>query len=261
MSSSIINRCFAILEALADSREGQSLGTLAERTGMPKSAVHRMLAALLEAGYAVQLPSRDYKLTLKLPGLGLRYLSNTDLLKECQPVLDGLARDLGELVRLALVEAESLVWIGKAQGARSGLLVDPVMGHQVVLHATATGKVWLSSLSTEDALRIVFRHGFGTNDPNILQGPKVKTTVEELQAELKATAARGYGLAEEEAEPGISALAVPIRGRDGQTVVGTLSIAGPSARLTHKQLLACLPQLRHASSQLTGLDVLRDLTP
>lgn len=258
MSSSIIDRCFAIVETLAESREGQSLGSIADRTGMPKSAAHRMLAALAASGYAVQLPNRDYKLTLKLPGLGLRYLSSSDLLTECQPVLDGLAQEIGELVRLALVEQDKLVWIGKAQGARSGLLVDPVMGRQVVLHATATGKVWLSSLSAENALRIAFQQGFGNAG---VDGPNVKTTVEELQAELSATRSRGYGLAQEEAEPGISAIAVPIHSGNGATVVGTLSVAGPSARLTEARLLECLPQLRRSASQLTGLDVLRDLSP
>ena len=259
MSSSIIDRCFAIVETLAESREGLSLGTIADRTGMPKSAVHRMLAALAATGYAVQLPNRDYKLTLKLPGLGLRYLSNTDLLKQCQPVLDALALEVGELVRLALVEAETLVWIGKAQGALTGLLVDPVMGHQVVLHATATGKVWLASLSNEEALRIVFQHGFASAG---MHGPNVKSTVEDLQADLSETRSRGYGLVQEEAEPGISAIAVPVHGGDaGETVVATISVAGPSARLTEARLLECLPQLRRAASQLTGLDALRNLIP
>jgi DNA-binding IclR family transcriptional regulator len=251
-----IDRCFQVLEILCDSGRGLPLGDIAEKADIPKSATHRMLGSLCDAGYVVQLPSKDYRLSLSLPALGIRFLTNTNLLNECQQVLDELAADVGELVRMCLVNDDNLTWIAKAQGAKNSLLVDPVMGQKVALHATATGKIWLSSLTTEEALRHVLRDGFGTPDDH---GPKVLQTVEELQEDLKQTRERGYGLAIEEADPGIVALAVGLQGNsDDQALAGTLSIAGPHSRLSEERLVSFVPKLKAAAKRLEGIDTLRN---
>ncbi|MBB4304579.1 DNA-binding IclR family transcriptional regulator [Rhodobium orientis] len=256
MSSSSLERCFTILEILADHRLGLSLGETASRAQIPKSAAHRLLNSLCSTGYVVQLPSRDYRLTLKMPVLGFRFLSNTGILDECQHVLDRLAGEIGDLVRLSMVNDDTLVWVAKAQGAKSSLVIDPVMGHEVALHATATGKVWLASLSTEQALRYVLRDGFGTPQQH---GPNVIQTIENLQAELAKTKERGYGLALEEADPGIVAIAVGIpSAKSDDTIVATVSIAGPTSRLSEEVLVRHLPKLRAAADQLRGIDVLME---
>lgn len=253
MTSTSIERCFSILEVLADHRLGLSLGDIAAKADIPKSATHRMLNSLCGTGYVTQLPSRDYRITLKLPGLGFRFLANSKILHECQFVLDQLADSVGELVRLSMVNNDRLVWIAKAQGAKTSLLVDPVIGKEVALHATATGKVWLASLSTEDALRSVLKEGFGTPSEH---GPNVIQTVEALQKELAVTRERGYGLALEEADPGIVAIAVGIPSiKSPQKIIATLSIAGPSARLSSGRLVDLLPELQAAAKQLRGIDV------
>lgn len=258
MADSSIERWFRILEGLSDFRLGLSLGDISSKADIPKSATHRMLNLMCRTGYVTQLPSRDYRLTLKLPGLGLHFLSNTKILNECQYVLDQLAGEVGELVRLSMVNKDSLVWIAKAQGAKRSLVIDPVMGKEVALHATATGKIWLASLSTENALRIVLRDGFGTPE---VHGPNVIQTVEALQAELAITKERGYGLALEEADPGIVAIAVAIpSNKVADTAIATLSIAGPSSRLSKEKLVGLLPQLQGAAEQLRGIDVFTEFT-
>lgn len=258
MPSTNIERCFSIIETLSHHRLGLSLGDIAIGADIPKSAAHRMLSSLCSAGYVTQLPSREYRLTLKLPGLGFQFLSNTKIINECQFVLDGLASRVGELVRLSLVDGETLVWVAKAQGAKSSLVIDPVMGHRVALHATATGKVWLASLSTEDAVRYVLRDGFGSPETH---GPNVIQTIESLQADLKKVRRQGYGLALEEADPGISAIAVGIlNNSEPNSVVATLSIAGPSSRLSKQKLIDFLPDIQSSADQLRGIDVLMKFT-
>jgi IclR family acetate operon transcriptional repressor len=59
-------------------------------------------------------------------------------------------------------------------------------------------------------------------------------------------------LADEEAEPGVSAIAVVVRDKglsEGQ-VVGCLSIGGPTHRLRRERLLGFLPALREAATSL-----------
>ena len=63
--------------------------------------------------------------------------STTDARDE---MLDELAERTHEYCRLAIVEGENLIWVARAQGAKSGLRYDPDMGQELVLHATANGK-------------------------------------------------------------------------------------------------------------------------
>jgi DNA-binding IclR family transcriptional regulator len=51
-------------------------------------------------------------------------------------VINRLAQETEELVRLAVVDGERLTLVAKAQGARSGLLYDPDMGIDLRLSPT-----------------------------------------------------------------------------------------------------------------------------
>lgn len=253
-SSSILERCLSLLEILAEAPEGMALGQIAERAGLPKSATHRMLNALVDGGFAAQLPSRDYRLTMRFVTLGFRFIGRTGILEQCQRVLDDLAQETGELVRMTLVEGRGLVWIAKAQGANGPLKLDPVMGRDVVPFATATGKVWLASLGVNEAVDIALEAGLGGNGRH---GLNVITAADRLIEELKVTRERGYGLAWEEADPGICAVAVAIPSpADGDQVIGTLSVAGPTFRLSQQDLEGCLPRLRDAAGVIRGLSAL-----
>jgi IclR family acetate operon transcriptional repressor len=246
-------RCLDVLEALAEHSEGLPLTALADALGVPKSATHRLLALLVHRGYACQDESSGrYRLTLRLTGIGFRFLAGTSLSEVCQPVLDRLAARTGELARMAVVDQNGLTWVAKAQGARSGLRYDPDMGRDVVLHATATGKAWLSTLPPDDALSLVQARGFSVPDRF---GPRVVRTLAALKRELDLTRERGFGVAEEEGEPGTAAIAAVIRrgSLPGAPVVGTVSIAGPVARLTAEKREQFAKDVLIAAEELSTL--------
>ena len=156
-----VDRVMDIIELLADEPNGLPLSEIARRLDMPKSAAHRLLSSLVNRGFAVQDDtSQRYRLTVRLAAVGFRVLAGAGTSDICQPSLDRLARRTGELVRLALVEGDTLFWIAKAQGALSGLRYDPDLGQAVVLHATATGKAWLSTMNDEAAANLVKKRGY-----------------------------------------------------------------------------------------------------
>jgi DNA-binding IclR family transcriptional regulator len=78
-----------------------------------------------------------------------------------------------------------------------------------------------------------------------------------LRRELKATGRRGYGLAQSEAEFGVAAVAVAIRAGENSPVLGTVSIAGPSARIGERRIQALAPLVLETARQLAGLWPLR----
>jgi IclR family acetate operon transcriptional repressor len=162
-------------------------------------------------------------------------------------VLDRLAKETGELVRLALAHAGGLTWIAKSQGAQWGLRYDPDMGSPVVLHATASGRAWLASLADDLGLELVTAAGFAV--PERFGRQKVRNA-EELVAELRRTRQRGFGLAVEEGEPGTAAVAMAV---SGQPAPATVSVAGPVIRMSAEQLETILPLLRRAVAELGEL--------
>jgi len=244
-------RCLSIIELLAGGARQIPLGEIAERLDLTKSGAHRLLATLVELGWAEQdRETAFYRLTMRLAVLGQRFYAASGLPDICQPVLDRFARECREFARLAVVDGSSLVWIAYAQGASGGLLYQPAETTGTVpLYATATGKAWLATIEPNEAVQHVARHGgFSQADH---YGPNVIRSIESLLKELRATARRGYGLAFNEAEPGVTAIAAAIRaGGDGATV-GTVSIAGPTARMTEARVRELAPLVTQCAADLS----------
>jgi DNA-binding IclR family transcriptional regulator len=67
--------------------------------------------------------------------------------------------------------------------------------------------------------------------------------------ELDAVRRRGYAMSESERILGGAAISVPIYKSGG--VLASLSILGPSARLTRKARLAALPRLNETAAELS----------
>lgn len=254
-----IDRCLDLIEELAKHPDGCLPTDLATRLGLPESAVHRLLGTLIDRGYVRQDPAtRAYMLTLHLATLGFRLLDARHLPDAGQRVLDRLAAETGEYCRLALVENGRLCWVAHAQGATQGLRYDPPMSRDILLHATATGKAWLSTLPEVEAFRLVYAQGFpvptGVREDSL--GSNVIRSIDALRAELAATRERGYALAEHEAEAGTVALAVTFRAHadaDAPTL-GTVSVAGPSIRFEGPERRSWLAaRLHDAAAELSAI--------
>ena len=225
-----LSHCLSLFEAMSEAGRSHRLTDLAERLDMPKSSVQRLLDHLIGEGWAEQDPATGhYALTLRLAVLGQRYMQSAGIADATQGILDRVARATGELARLTVVDHAQLVWIGSAQGAPAGLVYQPSMGERIVSFATANGKAWLASLPDEEASAIALKDGLGRKPAPV--GPKAIATIEALLKDLAQVRKRGYAIADQEAEPGVAAIAVAIRDPATGRALGTTSVAGPVVRL------------------------------
>lgn len=241
-----LDRGLALLERLCGQPEGMPLTALADELDIPGSACHRLLSQLIQHGYVRQARSQgDYVLTAKLASMGLSFLSTSGIVDISEPLLERLAAESGELVRLSIIDGDRLTWVAKAQGMRKGLRYDPDMGMDARLSCTASGHAWLLTLSDERALELVSRQGFGSPAE---YGPNAPTTVKALLGLLNAARARGYAMIDEAFAPGMAAMAAPVM-RQGDPI-GVISIAGPKIRLTPARMLALAPALLKATAEL-----------
>ena len=241
-----LDRGLSIIEQLAAHPDGLPLAFLATELDIPLSACHRLLGDLQRRAYVRQARAHgDYVLTNKVVSLGLGYLSGAGIVDIAEPLLERLANESGELVRLSIVDDGRLTWVAKAQGVRKGLRYDPDMGMEARLSCTASGHAWLLTMSDERAMALVSSQGFG--QPNDY-GPKAPTTVKALLGFLHAARVRGYAMIEEVFAPGMSALAAPVFRQ--KEAIGVISIAGPLSRLPKDRMHALAPALLAVAAEL-----------
>lgn len=248
MAQNLIDRTLRTLSMMATETDGVSVTDVAERIDLPKSGAHRLLAELIKLDFVRQdSRSQRYFLTTRLISIGLAHLSASGITELSQPILDRLAEESGELVRLAVVDGDHLTWVAKAQGARGGLRYDPDMGGRPMLHCTATGQAWLASMTDEEATGLVARQGFGKLTDH---GPNAPRTIAALLATLQRTRVDGYAHVDQAAELGTAAISAAVIHPQTAEVVGTVSIAGPSMRLNTERARGLAPKLIAASRDL-----------
>ncbi|SAK72185.1 IclR family transcriptional regulator [Caballeronia pedi] len=238
-----------MLDFLASQGEGAGLVEIADALGIPRSSCHRVLAELVESGYVRQLTDHSrYILTMRMTSNGLEFLSLTGLADIAQPIIERVAARTGELARLSLVDGEAIIWVGKADGQRTGFRYDPDMGQAARLSCTSTGHAWLMTMTDEQAAALVLKQGFG--QPNEF-GPNAPTTLKALLGFLHAARVRGYAMIDEVFAPRMAAVATPVV--SGSRCVGVISLAGPRARLTVEKIHAYSVLLREAANELAQL--------
>lgn len=243
-----VARALQILELLAAEPQGARVTDLATTLGLNKAIPHRILAELRDLGYVLQDPATErYRATFKLGSLGLRQLETAGLSRWARDELEELAATTKELVRLGVVSGNVLRFVAKARGAANGeLSIDSALTRNSVRLGSASGRAWLSTLPEDEALALLSTRGLDA--PADTTPLDLRSLVEEI-ARAKQV---GYAVIHGDMEIGINAIAAPIvpPGSPGGRAVGTVSIAGPSVRLTPGVLDSFVPALRATVERL-----------
>ena len=245
--SGSMEKALAVLEYLAARPDGAPLAAIATDLNQIRSGCHRTLNELVKYGYVRSMPQRgDYALTTKLASMGMSFLSKSGIIDIAQPVMNRLAKETEELVRLAILDGDRLTLVAKAQGAKVGLLYDPDMGIDLRLSCSAAGHAWLATLTDQQATEAVMRQGLG--EPSNF-GPNAPTTVKALLKMLQDHRKRGFSMIQDVYAPGMSSMAAVVK-RKGEPATGAIIIAGPSSRFPEEQMLRLGPRLLRVADEL-----------
>lgn len=244
-----IDRCFDILELFFRSPKGLSLSDISAQTKIPLATAHRMLGIIKARGYLTQDAREDYHLSLLLPSMGKNFIAGTGFAELNQSHLDLLAKETGEHIRLAAVVAGQLIWVLRAVVSVHGLQYSGALDTKIVPHITASGKLWLSTLKDEEAVRIVSQ--WNIEDTKNYGGPSAITSIQDLLADLENTRKAEFATVIEEAEVGVAAVAVGVYDTsETGKLLGTLSLAGPTARLNRQKLKSKIPAMKEAAAKI-----------
>lgn len=211
-------RTVEILRAIGNTGEDLTLGDLAERTGLPRSTVHRIVQTLKSVHFVAKGASVG---GLRLGPEFDRLAANSRhaLTPTMRPFLENLAQETSEGASLAVLEGLNVRFLDQAifgQGLRAVRLV----GTTFPAHCTANGKVLLAALPRAVLLRML---------PKKLESRTHRTIAdpERLLDELDRIATEGVAYDREENEVGISALAALVV--DDANNYAAISAAMPTA--------------------------------
>jgi DNA-binding IclR family transcriptional regulator len=244
---SAVSRTLAILEELSNEPNGATVSELVMRLGIEKSVVSRVLATLQNEGYVVRDEiTESFRIGLRLAGLVLRHIDLTGIPDLCLPMLRDLAAKTGELIQLAIVQNDQMIYVAKAEGQQRIRMLS-LLGRAAVLHASSAGKVWLASLPEDRALALALT-------PKLERfTDKTITRIDQFRSELARVRKHGYATVDEELIEGAAAVAVPVRDRSGGRVLGAVVLSGPTYRLSKRRITTLVPALQELAGKLTGL--------
>jgi IclR family KDG regulon transcriptional repressor len=216
------------------------LTEIAQRVGLHKSTVHRLLATLEQRGFVVRDEATEkYRLGLRILELSAHTRAD-DPAVVMRGEMERLRDQLGETISLYVRDRTDRVRIQAVQSEQAVRRVAPV-GARLPLTVGASSKVLLAfeAPSVRDALLSEL----------VWPAPMDRAAYEE---QLREIVAAGYATSFEEREPGAAAISAPIFARSGK-LYAALSVSGPSNRLTPDVMREVAPDIIAAAKRMGTL--------
>jgi DNA-binding IclR family transcriptional regulator len=232
-------RGLQILDILEGSTEGIRVTDAADKLGLDKSSVSRLMKTLANYGYAHQNPeTRRYHLGARVISLGQSLLRRNTLRDHARPYLRMLVQRTGECAHLAVLSQNRALYIDQVDTS-APLRVSAGVGTQAPLHCTALGKVLLAFANTSIPDTLPAHTARTITDPDM------------LRLQLEQIRRQGYATDDEEFEYGARCIAVPIFDVDDQ-LAGALGISGPVGRLALERIPELANTVKRTGEELTA---------
>ena len=225
-----IARAIVVLEAVAE-HGSTTARAIAEITGIPLPTVYRIAQELIRAEYLVHLrDEKRFALGYKLHRLAMGLHEDLGVPRAVRAEVRALHRDLGMAAYLAIHRGADFVIVHVVDSPRCPRLTPMGFGFHESPHATAFGKVGLSSLELDQ------RDAYLVGGPLRANTDRTITDPDLLRSQLDDIAARGIAWEHEEFQTGSACLAAAIRADDGMliaTVAVSAPVAGYAGRTRH----------------------------
>ncbi len=234
----VINRTADVLRALQNHRQGMTLAELSAAVALPKSSVHRLVAALQQEGLLAGGTRGRIRLGPLL--IQLASASERSLGEDLLATMRRLAADLQETVDVSVLDGDCIRFVAQHPGQRRLQAVSAV-GARFPLHCCASGKALLAFLPREEAAALL---------PARLPALTANTitTRKALWTELDRIRESGVSYDREEHSEGISAVGAVLADEWGAIAgisvpVPTQRFSGREAEFAEHLLTVCRPVL------------------
>jgi IclR family transcriptional regulator, pca regulon regulatory protein len=214
-------------------------------TGLTRATARRSLITLSMLGY-VDSSDGVYSLTPKVVELASGYLNSGDgWIATASPYLEVLRNRVEENVSIVVLDRTDIVYVASFP-ADTVMSLNVRIGGRKPAYCTAMGRVLLAGMPEDCARDILEMSNIQKKTGNTV------VDADEVMAEIRKVREQGYAVIDQELEPGLIAVAVPIRNLRGQ-VIAAINICGHTMQTSLDKLTSvCLPEALKSARQINA---------
>lgn len=238
-------RAFTVLELVAGAETPPTLDELTRASGLPKPTVFRILGLLARGGFIQREGiEKRYSVGHRMSALSFQVQSNSPVRAQRRAVLVRLVEEIGETCNLTMPDGNEVVYIDRVE-TNANVRLHMQVGTRVPLHCTASGKLFLASLSEGAVRRLIGPGPYHRFTERTITSPAV------LERKLVKIRSTEVGTDIGEYFEGSVCVAVPVKDSNGR-VYATVAAHGPAPRMTLKKGYEFLPAMRAAAAAIAG---------
>ena len=244
MSESVraVERALAILLCFSQNTPELTLTQIADRVGLNKSTVHRLLGTLAQNRFIQRDPATGaYRPGTHLMQFAYLIVEQNNLRRYAAPFLHRLREQYRETVDLAILDRAEVVYLDVLESPQRVKLAAAI-GQRLPAFCTATGKSLLAYMDDETVQRVM-------DDGMPKHTDRTIISREAFLESLRAIQAKGFGISEQEYEEGINAVAAPILDTNGYPIA-SIAVAGPAFRLSHSRMWEIGPTVSATAKEI-----------
>ncbi len=211
-----LERGLRILQLFSHTNRMCSAAEMARALKIPRSTAFRLAQTLEHLGF-LERENDAYHIGPAVLRLGFAYIASLELTDLARAAVERLRDETGHSAQLVIRDGCDVVVVLKAS-APSVFTSTVTVGTRLPAHATVLGRVLLCE-TDDTALAALYP------EPDLPKAtsPRAPKTLAALKKLLRGDRANGFALSESFFEPGVSAVAAPVRDDSGR-IVAAVSI-------------------------------------
>lgn len=242
---SSITRVLEIIEAVSYASKPLSPLELSQELDIPKPTIHRLIQNLVDEGFVTVDIGGGIIPGKRVRNLSVELWQHRQFFNERQLILHKLVDEIKETCGIAIPYYMDMIYTNRAKTSLPLQIYLPV-GAKSPMWCTATGKLYLSRLSTSSRSKILQGLPLDKFTKNTI------TDIDVLNTELDRIAETGIGIDNEEFISEMVAISVPILDKKSR-YLASLYLHAPTIRVSLDELLTHAPRLQQAAQDIQTL--------
>ena len=236
-SDGTVGKALSVLDQVAEFGRPVRFSDLLANSTYPKATLYRLLRTLTHQGLvSFDEDTGFYTLGVRLVRLAHQAWRQSSLAPIARPYVDQLSEIARETVHLAQLDNAQVLYVDK-RNASEPVEMYSQAGKVGPVYCTGVGKAMLALLPETEQERVISQQSYHRFTDTTF------TTPQDLRTELSNIRTRGYAFDNEEHEPGIICVALPILSQTGR-VLGGLSVTSTTSRHSLKTLEEMVPEIK-----------------
>lgn len=238
-----VGKALTVLDEVESYGRPVRFSELQASSDYPKATLYRLLQTLTKQHMLSYDPDMGtYTLGVRLLRLAHSAWKTSSLAPIARPYIDKLSQNTGETVHLAQLDHAQVIYVDK-RNATQVLPMFSEAGKVGPAYCTGVGKAMMAYLPEKQLVDVLAQQSWHRFTEKTL------SDADAMRQELQAIRDRGHGYDNEEHEPGIICVALPIRNSFGR-VLGAISITSSTLRSSLERLDSFVPLIRDTAEQI-----------